>query len=197
MNGDLSFEREVSTPHRRDARERFGLPYKFLVFHTYNPLSYQAAGGDDVMRTLRTTLAAGLCLAAVFACSRMPAPAGRWEGTYESRDTMVVTRLEIDSKGDIYLSAPDATDIGNASEADRAAIRQRLADGLSVAWGDAQPRHYDFDGHVFRKPGGVAPQLELNPDQKLMTAVIYLGLRPAIRIPLHSVPAFGNNPWTE
>jgi hypothetical protein len=149
------------------------------------------------MRTLRATLAAALCLAAAFACTRTPAPGGRWEGAYESRDTMVLTRLEIDPKGDIYLSAPDATDIGNASEADRAAIRQRLADGLSVAWGDAQPRQYDFDGRVFRKPGGVAPQLEWNPDQKAMTAVIYLGMRPAIRIPLHSVQTFGNNQWTE
>ena len=149
------------------------------------------------MRALRATLAAGLCLAAAFACSRAPAPEGRWEGTYESRDTLVVTRLEIDSKGNTYLSAPNATDIGNASDADRAAIRQRLADGLSVAWGEAQPLQFDFDGRVFRKPGGVAPQLEWNPDEKAMTAVIYLGMRPAIRVPLHFVQAFANNPWTE
>ena len=105
--------------------------------------------------------------------------------------------IALDSKGDIYLSAPDATDIGNAAAEDRAAIRRKLAEGLSVAWGEVQPRQYDFDGRVFRKPGGVAPQLEWNPDQKSMMAVVYLGLRPSIRIPLHPVADFSSDPWTE
>jgi hypothetical protein len=148
------------------------------------------------MRGFGVTLAAGLCLVAAFACSRSPAPSGRWQGSYESQDTMVVTRLEIDTKGNVYLCAPDATDIGSATAEDRLAIRQRLADGLSVAWGETQPRQYEFDGSVFRKPGGVAPQLEWDSYQKTMTAVIYLGMRPAIRIPLHAVAAFSNDPWT-
>jgi hypothetical protein len=149
------------------------------------------------MRIPGVTFAAGLCFAAASACSRSPEPSGRWQGAYESRDTMVVTRLEIDSKGNIYLSAPDAMDIGNLAADDRAAIRRRLADGLSVAWGEVQPRQFDFDGRVFRKPGGVAPQLEWNPDQKTMTEVVYLGLRPSIRIALHPVPDFSNDPWSE
>jgi len=169
----------------------------FSVFGDLISAPDQAPGGNDAMRISGVTLAAGLCLAAAFACTRSPAPSGRWQGAYESRDTMVVTRLEIDSKGDIYLSAPDATDIGNAAAEDRAAIRRKLAEGLSVAWGEVQPRPYDFDGRVFRKPGGVAPQLEWNPDQKSMMAVVYLGLRPSIRIPLHPVADFSSDPWTE
>jgi hypothetical protein len=148
------------------------------------------------MRILGVTLVAGLCLAMGFACTRASLPGGRWQGSYESRDTLIVARLEIDPKGNIYLSAPDATDIGGASDQDRAAIRQRLADGLSVSWGEAQPKRFDFDGRVFRKPGGVAPQLEWDPDQKSMTAIIYLGLHPAVRIRLRSVTEFTNDPWT-
>ena len=156
----------------------------------------QAPEGGGALRVPGVTLVVGLCLVAALACTRSPPPTGRWQGSYESRDTMVVTRLEIDSKGNIYLSAPDATDIGNATDTDRAAIRQRLADGLSVAWGDAQPRQFDFDGRVFRKPGGVAPQLEWDSSQRTMTAVVYLGLHPAIRIPLHPVFAFSADPWS-
>jgi len=157
----------------------------------------QAPGGGNAMRMSGKTMAAGLCLVAAFGCTRSPLPSGRWQGAYESRDTMVVTRLEIDSKGDIYLSAPDATDIGNVSADDRAAIRRRLVDGLSVAWGEVQPRQLEFDGHVFRKPGGIAPQLEWNPGQKTMTAVVYLGLRPSIRISLRRVADFNGDPWAE
>jgi hypothetical protein len=142
------------------------------------------------------TVMAGLCLVAAFGCSQSQAPAGRWEGAFESPDVMVVARLEIDAKHNIYLSAPDATDIGGASPDDRLAIRERLTDGLALAWSQAQPRQFEFDGRVFRKPGGIAPQLEWNPDTGSMTAVVYLGLRAAIRIPLHPVSDFTNNPWT-
>jgi hypothetical protein len=147
------------------------------------------------MRHLCVSLIAGICLVSVFACSRSPIPSGRWQGAYESRDTMIVTRLEIDPKGNVYLTAPDATDIDNASAEDRAAIRQRLTDGLSTAWGDAQPRQFEFDGRVFRKPGGFAPQLVWDPERSTMTEVVYLGLKPAIRIPLHPVSDFGKDPW--
>jgi hypothetical protein len=148
------------------------------------------------MRIIGATLIIGLCLAAGFGCSRSPLPSGRWQGAFESADVMVVARLQIDAKGNIYLSAPDATDIGNDSAEDRIAIRKRLADGLSVAWGDAQPRQFEFDGRVFRKPGGIAPQLEWDPDAKTMTAVVYLGMRPAIRVPLRPVSDFSNDPWS-
>ena len=148
------------------------------------------------MRIAAAGFVAVMCLTLTVACTRTPPPVGRWQGTYQSPDTLVVTRLEIDSKGNIYLSAPDATGVANASADDRMVIRQRLAEGLSIAWGEAQPRQFDFDGRVFRKPGGFAPQLEWNPDSRTMTAVVYLGMRSAIRIPLHPVRQFSSDPWT-
>jgi len=59
----------------------------------------------------------------------------------------------------------------------------------------AQPRPMDFDGRVFRKPGGVAPQMEWNPQSGQMTVVLYFGTRPALRVPLRSVPQFSTDPW--
>ena len=53
----------------------------------------------------------------------------------------------------------------------------------------------DFDGHAFRKPGGVTPQMEWNPDSRELKLVVYLGMKPAIRIPLRSVKDFSPNPW--
>jgi len=94
-------------------------------------------------------------------------------------------------KGAIYLSAPDALDLGNMSETDRAGLRAHLADELAASWSSVQARPMDFDGRVFRKPGGIAPQIEWNPDTKRMTAVLYLGMRSALRIPLQSVSNFG------
>lgn len=148
------------------------------------------------MRSLSAVIIAGLCLGLVAACSgAKTAPAGRWEGTYESMDAMVVVRLEITSKGDIYLSAPDALNIEAVPDDQRPMMRQRLADSLQASWGDAVPRQFDFDGRVFRKPGGVAPQMEWNPDTKQMTVIIYPGVHPSIRIPMRPVTDFANNPW--
>jgi hypothetical protein len=148
------------------------------------------------MRNLSTALVFGLCLATLLACSNArTAPAGRWEGTYEATDTMVVVRLEISPKGEIYLSAPDAMDIEGVAEDQKQAMRQRLADGLQASWSDAQPRQLDFDGRIFRKPGGVAPQMEWNPDSKQMTVIVYLGMHPAIRVPMRAVTNFSSNPW--
>lgn len=148
------------------------------------------------MRSLSAAVIVMFCLGAVSACSgTKTAPAGRWEGTYEASDAMVVVRLEITPKGDIYLSAPDALNIEAVPDDQRPAMRQRLADGLQVSWGDAVPRQFDFDGRVFRKPGGVAPQMEWNPDTKQMTVIVYPGLHPSIRISMHPVADFSNNPW--
>jgi hypothetical protein len=132
----------------------------------------------------------------VFGCAKAPPPVGRWQGGFESREVMVIARLEIDAKGNIYLCAPDAMDIENASQDDRTAIRQRLSDGMNVAWGQTEPKQFVFDGHVFRKPGGVAPQLEWDPDRKSMTAIVYLGMRAAIHVPLHAVADFTADPWS-
>ncbi len=148
------------------------------------------------MRIRRATLVLGLlglCLA-VAACSRTSAPpVGRWQGAHDSGDTMLLVRLEIDPKGNIYLSAPDATDIG--PDADRAAIRSRLSDELEQEWGAVGARSFDFDGQTFRKPGGVAPQLVWDPGSKIMTAYIYLGMKPAIEVTLKPVASFAGDPW--
>ena len=148
------------------------------------------------MRIVRAFLVVGLCLAGAYACSHPKPPAGHWEGTYESGDTMVVARLEISSSGTIRVSAPNAQNIADASEDDRATMRQKLAQDLANGWTDVQPRELDFDGTTFRKPGGVAPQLEWDTANKHMTMIVYFGTRPGIRIPLHAVSEFSDNPWS-
>ncbi len=102
----------------------------------------------------------------------------------------MVTRLEITPKGQIFISAPNAQDFGAVSDEDRAAIRQRLADGLEEDWGSAKSFDLDFDGKTFRRPGGIAPQLEWDSGTRQMTMIVYLGTRPAIHIPLRAVKQF-------
>ena len=147
------------------------------------------------MRRAIAALFALACLAGISGCSHAAPPVGRWEGIYDTNDTIVAARVEITAKGDIYLSAPDAMGVGGSSDEDRAAIRQRLADGLSESWGSVAPRRMDFDGKTFRKPGGIAPQLEW--DGSHMTAVFYLGTRPAIRVRLRAVSSFDDNLWND
>jgi len=148
------------------------------------------------MRVLAAAIFSALCLATLAGCSasKQP-PIGRWEGTYETDDDMVVVRVEILSSGSIYLSAPDAMDIAAVPANQRGPMRERLASSLAESWGEVEPRTFDFDGRVFRKPGGIAPQMEWNPDSKTMTVVIYLGMKTA-RIPLRQVKDFSADPWT-
>ena len=148
------------------------------------------------MRQAIAAFFALICLAGLSACSHSTAPAGRWEGTYDTPDTIIAARLEINAKGDIYLTAPDAVNIGGSSSEDRAAIRQKLADGLDESWGSVVPRQMDFDGKTFRKPGGVAPQMEWDASNNTMTLIIYLGTAPAIRIPLRAVKDFSPDPFS-
>ena len=138
----------------------------------------------------------GLCLAGLMACSNAKPPAGRWEGAYDGPGVMVAVRLQIDGDGSIYLSAPDAIDFPTPSEEQRTAMHERLSAELANAWGDVTARHYDFDGHTFRKPGGIAPQMEWDAATKQMTAIVYLERRPGIRIPIHAVSEFTDNPWS-
>ncbi|HEY1613268.1 MAG TPA: hypothetical protein VGF97_06195 [Rhizomicrobium sp.] len=145
------------------------------------------------MRWLGAALFLGFCLVADSCSPGSAPPAGRWQGAYQANDTMVLARLEIDARGGIYLSAPDATDI--PASADRTAIRARLSDELDTEWGSVTPRQLEFDGEVFRKPGGVAPQLAWDRATRLMTAYVYLGMKPAIHVPLKPVAAFGGDPW--
>src|SRR5690242_8606318 len=148
------------------------------------------------MRIVAAALVTGLCLAGAFACSKAHPPAGRWEGTYESSDVMVAARVEIDSSGNVYVSAPDAMNFPAPGEDERAAMHARLAQGLADAWGEVQPRRYDFDGQTFRKAGGIAPQMEWDARTKQMTLIVYLERRPGIRIALHAVSDFSADPWS-
>jgi hypothetical protein len=148
------------------------------------------------MRKWAATILSALCIVTVAACSfsHQP-PVGRWEGTYESDDDMVVVRVEIVQNGTLSVSAPDAMDIGGVPADQRGPMRERLAASLASSWGSVEGRTMDFDGRVFRKPGGIAPQMEWNPDSKTMTAVIYLGMKTT-RIPLRAVKDFSADPWS-
>lgn len=133
-------------------------------------------------------------LTALAACSQtQPPPAGRWEGTYESADSIIAARLQITPKGQIFLSAPNAENIAQGD--DRTLIRQRLAQGLAAGWDNVRPIKLDFDGKTFRKPEGIAPQAEWNPDTNQMTLIVYMGRGDGIRIPMRAVKTFSTNPF--
>ena len=129
------------------------------------------------------------------ACTKPASPVGRWEGTYEQSGTFIAARLELAPGGQARISAPDVTDTSIESDSDRAAMRQNMADRLAGAWGDVAPRPLDFDGATFRKPGGIAPQIDWDRATNRMTLYVYLGTQPAIHIPLHSVSDFSSDPW--
>ena len=133
---------------------------------------------------------------ALVACSR-PAqpPVGRWIGNYDAPDVVVDARLEITKGGAVRASAPDLLDVGKVSDQDRAAMHARLAADLAASWDDTVPRAMDFDGHVFRKPGGIAPQMKWNPDTKQMSLIFYFGTKHSISIPMHAVEDFNSDPW--
>jgi hypothetical protein len=147
------------------------------------------------MRAFAVFLAC-FCFAALAGCSREVAPpAGRWEGAYTSTNAIIVARMEITGKGEIFVSAPNAENIGSAAAADRAAIRERLAADLAQGWDSVAPHSLDFDGKTFRKPGGIAPQAEWDSSSKQMTLIVYLGKGAGIRIPLRNVKTFSANPF--
>lgn len=145
------------------------------------------------MRRFAILLIAGLVLAGC-GKSHHP-PSGRWIGHYESPSVMVVAWLEIAPNGDVRVSAPDILDIGEPTDEQRAVAHKRLANQLYDDWGNVVPRHYDFDGHTFRKPGGVAPQMEWNPKTHQMKVVFYFGMQRSIHIPMTSVQDFNEEPW--
>jgi len=122
-------------------------------------------------------------------------PSGRWIGHFESESVMVVAWLEITPAGDVRVSAPDLLDPGDPPEDQRAMMHSRLANDLSDSWGDVKMRRYDFDGHVFRKPGGFAPQMEWDSRTKQMKLVFYFGMQRSIRIPMSPVKDFNEDPW--
>lgn len=148
-----------------------------------------------ITRYVTPALVVGLCLSAVTACGEAKPPSGRWEGTYEAPGLMIAARLEIDGKGTIYASAPNTLVATGASADERAVIRERLTSDLAADWGNAEPRRMEFDGKVFRKPGGIAPQLEWDADTKRMTMIVYPGKEASVRLPLHTVRNFSDDPW--
>jgi hypothetical protein len=136
-----------------------------------------------------------IALLLVAGCTRHTPPEGRWEGSYDTAEAMVTARVEIDSKGLVRISAPNAEDVGD-DEDKRAEMRSNLAAGLAAGWDDIEPRAMDFDGRVFRKPHGIAPQMVWEKDKKQMWIVAYLGKKPAIKFLLHPVDDFSENPWS-
>lgn len=141
-------------------------------------------------RPLAAVLAV-LCLW-LSACSDSRPPTGRWEGLYEDAGVIIVARLEIAENGKVRVSAPNAiTNDGPVSPAERAGIVQQLQARLAQSWPAVQPLPLEFDGQVFRKPGGVAPQLEWDATRKRMTMIYYSGNRSSVRVALTSVGEFG------
>ena len=144
---------------------------------------------------MRPLFALLVCTLLLAACSKPAPPAGRWEGTYESGDTFIAARLEIAGASQVRISAPDVTDSSDGSQDDRVQKRQNMAARLAGGWGEIAPRPMDFDGTIFRKPGGIAPQIEWDAGSKTMTLYVYLGTQPAIKIPMKPVTDFSDNPW--
>jgi hypothetical protein len=130
-----------------------------------------------------------VCLSA---CTDARPPTGRWEGVYEDSGVIIAARLEIAANGKVRVSAPNAiTSEGPLSPADRVNIVQQLQSRLALSWPAVEPLPLEFDGHVFRKPGGVAPQLEWDAGKKRMTIIYYSGNRNSVRVTLTSVGEFG------
>ncbi len=144
------------------------------------------------MRPALAILALALCLAA---CSKPTPPPGRWEGGYSAHGTMVAARVEIQPDGQVRLSAPDITNLENAKPEILQQNRDKLAADLASGWDGVAPRPFDFDGSVFRKPGGIAPQMVWDKASNQMTLELYIGADPALPVPLRPVDGFHDNPW--
>jgi hypothetical protein len=104
---------------------------------------------------------------------------------------MIAARLEIVPGGIVRVSAPDAfVDIASMSATDKAQLRDRLEEGLAAAWPQVMPLDLEFDGKVFRKPGGIAPQIAWDKATGQMTLFVYAGTHATIRVPLEPVENF-------
>jgi hypothetical protein len=139
--------------------------------------------------------AAALAFLMLTACSKPHPPQGKWEGGYDSNGTLVAARVEIGADGQVKVSAPDLTNIQSTKPEQLQQMRERLAADLATAWDTVEPRPFDFDGSVFRKPAGVAPQMEWDKDSNQMTLEIYIGANAALPIPLRPVDNFHDDPW--
>ena len=149
-------------------------------------------GPDMGLRSHRFAVASVLLCLGLFACADPRPPTGRWEGVYEDSGVIIVVRLEIAPDGKVRVSAPNAiTEKSELSPADRIALVRELQVRLDASWPAVAPLPLEFDGQVFRKPGGVAPQLEWDSGRKRMTMVYYSGSRNSVRVALSSVGEAG------
>jgi hypothetical protein len=131
---------------------------------------------------------------ALAGCGKSKPPVGKWEGGTESGGDLVVARVEILPSGQVKVMAPDITNaIGSRERIDE--LRARLAADLANGWSEVAPRSFDFDGKIFRKPGGIAPQMVWDKSSNQMTLELYIGARPALPVPLRPVDDFHDNPW--
>jgi hypothetical protein len=145
------------------------------------------------MRVPKALLA--LLLPALLACSKPVPPQGRWEGGYQSNDTLIAARVEIGADGQVRVSAPDVTNLALTRPEELPAMRRQLASDLANGWDGVMPRPLDFDGTTFRKPGGVAPQMVWDKKTNAMTLELYIGANPALPVPLHPVSDFHDDPF--
>ncbi len=146
------------------------------------------------MRRIYILMLAGLVMLA--ACSGQDHPPdGRWIGHMDTPDVMVVAWLEFLEDGTLKVSAPDILGVGNIQESEKTRLHARLSRRLLAHWSEVEPRRMDFDGRVFRKPGGIAPQIEWDPDTRDMKLVFYFGLHKSIRIRMRQVSDFRSDPW--
>jgi hypothetical protein len=132
---------------------------------------------------------------AMSACSKPSPPQGRWEGGYSAGGTLVAARMEIKADGQVKVSAPDITNLQNAKPEQLQQQRDAMAADLASGWDSVAPRPFDFDGKTFRKPGGIAPQMVWDKDTNQMTLEIYIGVDPALPVPLRPVDNFHDDPW--
>jgi hypothetical protein len=188
-NGSPTYQ-SLGLLHKRKRRSAIGEEPLFPI----RGREYSCAD-DSRSGAMRPLLAFLLVAFALAACSNPRPPTGRWEGAYDDGTTFIAARLEIGADGFVRVSAPDVVDPTLQNEADKAQMRQNMAQRLAGGWGEVAPRKMDFDGKTFRKPGGIAPQIEWDPSAKTMTIYAYIGTRPAIRIPLHVVDDFTSDPW--
>jgi hypothetical protein len=134
--------------------------------------------------------------AALTGCGKPQPPVGKWEGGYESGGDLVVARVEILPSGQVKLMAPDITNaVGSRARIEE--LRARLAADLANGWSEVKPRSFEFDGKTFRKPGGIAPQMEWDKSSNHLTLELYIGSRPAMPVPLRPVDDFHDNPWAQ
>lgn len=146
--------------------------------------------GDTGMRPFLCIAIAALSIS-LSACSNPKPPVGLWQGSYQGSDAMIVARLAIAPNGSVRVSAPNAfVDVADMAPSDREALNAELNARLAKAWPAVAPIAMTFDGSVFRKKGGVAPQLEWDRDAKRMTLIVYPGLHATIRVPLTRVRQF-------